>query len=262
MTETATPVDMAHALARAQEIAKEFEGQMDGVPYEAKGVLFSETLFVRAAVGARVPRQVLESGRARGQSTHTLALCFPDSHIASVEYRADSPDVAVAEKRLSGLPNVYLLYGDAREIIRPLLLNGDAVLIDGPKGFRALALAFDLLGTGRPLMVFVHDCHQNTPARRFLERYVPGAFYSDDPEFVKRYSYLDENCTNVSEEDEAYRWSPYDSRTHGSYGPTFACIPWNPVCRFRWLAHLARAQSLLAKWRKSLARMLRGKRRG
>jgi hypothetical protein len=67
----------------------------------------------------------------------------------------------------------------------------DAVLIDGPKDFRALKLALDLLRTGKPCAVFVHDFPPNSPQRKFLERNWPNAFFGDDPLF-KRFQSLDD----------------------------------------------------------------------
>jgi len=128
-----------------------------------------------AAVKPFAPRQILESGRARGKSTLVLARCFPDARIVSVEYDRQSENAAAAEAKLKLCSNVELLYGDSREILPGRLQPGDAVLIDGPKDFRALKLALDLMRTERPCAAFVHDFLANSPQRKFVERNWPAA---------------------------------------------------------------------------------------
>jgi predicted O-methyltransferase YrrM len=140
--------------------------------------------FFYATVRRFAPRQILESGRMRGGSTLMLARCFPQARIISVEFDRNSTHAAIAEAKLKPHANVELLYGDSREILPGRLQPGDAVLIDGPKDFRALKFALRLLRTGKPCAVLIHDFHQDQPARRFVERHWPGAFFSDDPAFA------------------------------------------------------------------------------
>ena len=40
-------------------------------------------------------------------------------------------------------------------------------------------------------MVFIHDLYAGSHERRFLERYFPDAIFSDDPDFVRQYAFLD-----------------------------------------------------------------------
>lgn len=136
-----------------------------------------------AAVKWCAPSQILESGRARGKSTLILARCFPDARIVSVELDRGTENAIAAENKLRGLPNVELLYGDSRTILPERLQPGDAVLIDGPKDFRAVELALEILRTGKPCAVFVHDFPPGAPWRRFVERHFPDAFFGDDPLF-------------------------------------------------------------------------------
>lgn len=136
-----------------------------------------------AAVKPFAPKQILESGRARGKSTMILARCFPQSRIVSVEYERESENAPAAEAKLKNESNVELLYGDSLEILPQKLQDGDAVLIDGPKDFRALKLAINLLRTGKPCAVFIHDFPTASPQRKFVERNFPNAFFGDDPLF-------------------------------------------------------------------------------
>ena len=147
------------------------------------GIWESEMFLFYAAVKPFAPTQILESGRARGKSTLILARCFPESRIISIEYERESENAPAAEVKLKSESNVDLLYGDSREILPQRLQNGDAVLIDGPKDFRAVKLAIDLLRTNKPCVVFVHDFPPSSPQRKFVERNFPNAFFGDDPLF-------------------------------------------------------------------------------
>src|SRR5437588_3623804 len=174
------------------------------------GICESEMFLFDAAVKPFAPKQILESGRARGKSTLILARCFPEARIASVEYDRESENAAFAEAKLKGERNVDLLYGDSRQILPERLQAGDAVLIDGPKDFRALKLALDLLRTGKPCAVFIHDFPPNSPQRKFVERNFPSAFFGDDPLF-QRFQTLD------NERDPR----PNPQRRYG----IFVCLP-------------------------------------
>lgn len=143
-----------------------------------------------AAVKPFAPKQILESGRARGKSTLILARCFPESRIISVEYERQSENAPAAEAKLKSESNVELLYGDSREILPQRLRSGDAILIDGPKDFRALKLAINLLRTGKPCAVFIHDFPPDSPQRKLVERNFSNAFFGDDPLF-QRFQNLD-----------------------------------------------------------------------
>lgn len=162
-----------------------------GLSHEPKGIRRSEMFFFYASAAALNPARIVESGRARAQSTLVLARLFPRALIVSLESNASSPDVAIASERLDEYPNVECLFGDSLRLLPELVEAGDVVLIDGPKDFRALKLAFRLLTSGKPAAVFVHDLWLGSPARGFVDRYLPSALLSDDPEWVQRYAALD-----------------------------------------------------------------------
>ena len=177
---------------RAESLLPEYRQIISTIPPEAGfgGIWESEMFLFYAAVKPFAPKQILESGRARGKSTLILARCFPQSRIISVEYERESENAPAAEAKLKNESNVELLYGDSREILPQRLQSGDAVLIDGPKDFRALKLAVDLLRTGKPCAVFIHDFPSNSPQRKFVERDFPSGFFGDDPLF-QRFQALD-----------------------------------------------------------------------
>src|SRR3984893_14662061 len=136
----------------ADALLPKYRDVISRIPPEAGfgGIWESEMFLFYAAVCPFAPKQILESGRARGKSTLTLARCFPNARIISVEFDRQSENAAAAEAKLKPYSNVELLYGDSREILPERLQTGDAVLIDGPKDFRALKLALQLLHTGKP----------------------------------------------------------------------------------------------------------------
>src|SRR5690242_17914984 len=135
--------------ARADELLPLFRDRIADISPEAGfgGIWESEMFLFFAAVQWCKPQQILESGRARGKSTLILVRCFPESRVVSVELDRGTDNAIAAEQKLSGCPNVELLYGDSRRLLPDRLQEGDAVLIDGPKEFRAVELALEILRT-------------------------------------------------------------------------------------------------------------------
>src|SRR6266404_2868586 len=202
---------------RADGLLPEYREIIGSIPPEAGfgGIWESEMFLFYAAVKPFAPKQILESGRARGKSTLILARCFAGARIISSEYDRQSENAAAAEAKLKSERNVELLYGDSRAILPQRLQTGDAVLIDGPKEFRALKLALQLLATGKPCAVFIHDFYRGQPAWKFVERYWPGAFFSDDPELTAPFRELGSQIDPAYDPDSKHSTSP------------FVCLPRN-----------------------------------
>lgn len=209
-------------LNQSEAAAHEFQALVAGIPYERKGILFSEMFFFWLCARSVKPNRILESGRARGQSTLILSHCFPDTEILSVEYDDKSPDVAVAAERLRDRSNVRQLFGDATRLLPEMAQEGDVALIDGPKGYRGLRLVLKLLAGGRLPMVFVHDTAAGSPEREFLSRRVPEAIYSDLPAFAEIAHHLDQGAWD--ELPESHRWTVAGPPQAG-YGFSLACLP-------------------------------------
>jgi protein-L-isoaspartate O-methyltransferase len=161
-----------------------------GVLHDLKAIRPCEGFFVFALLGSDPPPRILESGRGRGYSTEVFARCFPATRILSVELERNSADTKIAAERLKARENVQCRFGDARLALPRLIEPGDVVVIDGPKDFRALKLAFRLLRTGKPRAVFVHDLERRSTARRFLEQHIPGVLFSDEEEFLRYYGFV------------------------------------------------------------------------
>jgi hypothetical protein len=220
---------LSQAILQANARRQEFSSLVAGIPYERKGILNSEMFFLWLCAQTVKPKRVLESGRARGQSTLILARCFPDTEIISVEYDRNSPDVPVAETRLANEGNVRLLYGDATHLLQEIAQPGDIALIDGPKGFRGVRFALNLLASSRVPLVFVHDTGPGTAERRFFERALPAARYSDEPQVAAETHALDDEVS--AEIPPAHR---YAARQGGpGYGYGLACLPYQAGTRER-----------------------------
>lgn len=234
-------------LSNAAVIARDYAEHVKDIDVSFKGIAYSEMLFLCATVQELVPRQIVESGRAEGNSTLILARMFPDTQIVSIEYESDSPDAEVAHRRLKKLPNVAPLFGDARVLLQHIVLDGDVVLIDGPKRFRALRLAFKLLNTGKVKAVFLHDMRQGLAERTFTEENIPEAFFSDDQTYVDIYAYLDEPIFSND------GWRPYflHGERQKSYFATLACIPYDPNRSYSTLLARATARSNLDRLARS-----------
>lgn len=217
-----TPVSKDAALTRAHELLPQFQAAIADIPPEAGfgGIWESEMFLFYAVVRPLAPKQILESGRARGKSTLLLAKCFPDARIVSIELDRDTENARAAEAKLKPHANVDLLYGDSRALMLQCLQHGDAVLIDGPKDFRALKLAVDLLATNKPSVVFVHDFPRGSGVRCFAEKNWRGVFFGDDPVFEKFRAI-----------DAARDPRPADARK--GYGVFAVFPPWLPEPKWR-----------------------------
>jgi hypothetical protein len=240
------PEALANALLEAGARRDEFRRLIADIPYERKGILNSEMYFLWLCAGTVKPKRVLESGRARGQSTLILARCFPDAEIISVEYGRNSPDVPVAEARLKGEANVRLLFGDATQLLPQMAEPGDIALIDGPKGFRGVRFALDLLAGGEVPLVFVHDAGPGTGERRFFERALPAARYSDEPPVAAATHLLDDE--DAADIPPTHRYAARQGNPGYGYG--LACLPYQAATSYRMLklrAALAGTSERLAR---------------
>jgi hypothetical protein len=224
-------MDPARISIAATEALSAFQSRVAGIPYERKGILYSEMFFLYLCAQAAKPSRIFESGRARGQSTLLLSAVFPDLDVVSIESDADSPDVQVAQERLRGRDKVSMRFGDATRILPAEVRKGDVVLIDGPKGFRGLRLALRLLATGRVTQVFLHDCGLGTEERAFLDAHLRGLVYSDAIEFARIARALDAGCSTDIPPDRRFD----GERPPRAYGYGLACIPFNPAVSYRML---------------------------
>ncbi len=202
-------------LSTAGRLLPRYLAAVDDLSHENKGIRRSELFFFYALVAPKNPPRIVESGRARAQSTLVLSRLFPQTAIVSLESDPDSPDVAVAAERLHGCENVDCRFGDSIFLLPDMVEPDDVVLIDGPKDFRALKLALRLLGSGIPSAVFVHDLWLGSPARTFVDRHLSSALLSDDPRWVERHARLDSQKQQPSSHSLGQR---------RAYGATLGCF--------------------------------------
>jgi|SRR5439155_17272503 len=233
----------------AADMLSAFQRRVDGIPYERKGILYSEMFFLYLCAQSAMPNRVVESGRARGQSTLMLSTIFSDSQVVSIESDPHSPDVQVAQERLRGRNNVSLRFGDATRILPAEVRQGDVVLIDGPKGFRGLRLALRLLATGKLKQVFVHDCALGSEERAFLDAHLRGALYSDSIEFARIARVLDAGCWAEIPPDRRFD----GERPPHAYGYGLACIPFDPTAPYRTLFARAVVAGIRSRFAHSIA---------
>jgi len=178
-------------LAEAVRSLPDYLAITDGLTHESKGIRRSELFFCYALIAPQPPAKIIESGRARAQSTLVLSLLFPNALIVSLESDANSPDAAIAEQRLKDRNNVECRFGDSLVILPELARAEDLIVIDGPKDFRALKLALRLLSENKVRGVFVHDLWLGSPARGFVDQHLPSTLLSDDSRWVQTYASLD-----------------------------------------------------------------------
>jgi hypothetical protein len=205
----------------ASEIEAMFPGLIDE-PYEARGIIHSEMALIMARCRKLGVRNVIESGRARGQSTYIMAKYMPDVHVYSIEAR-DGEDIRFGRERLASMPNVTLLTGDGALCVEELASSAalrTAVLLDGPKGAAAVEILQECFLLPDIVVGFIHDMRKldhggPSPHRAAAEAAFPWRMYSDHPVLVERYAFLD---TKVIEAGGPC--GPEHEKQYGSYGPT------------------------------------------
>lgn len=177
-------------LNKFDDFYDEFKDVTENIDDENRGILRSEAFFVRCLCGAS-PKRIIESGRARGQSTYLLAKSLPNTKIISIEYDKDSVDSQFALERLSEYENVQCLFGDSRKLIPRLVEDGDILLIDGPKDMDALNLIAKISNKVRLAGAFIHDAYEGSILRQWLSTFKPKLLYSDHYEYISKYCHLD-----------------------------------------------------------------------
>ena len=167
---------------------------------------------------------VIESGRARGQSTYLLAKYLPDTQIHSVELRGELLDEAVARERVALYSHVTLHAGDGSILVPELAKAASpkrtAILCDGPKGATAVAILERCFEDPHVIVGFIHDMRKldhggPSPHRQVAIDRLPNHKFSDDPVLVAGSSWMDEEIIKAGGPA-----GPAHEKEFGSYGPT------------------------------------------
>ena len=190
-------------------------------PHEARGILNSEMALIIQTIVRFDAKRVIESGRARGQSTYLLGKYLPDREIHSIELRGDHPDEAFARARLSGMGNVALHYGSGIDLVPHLASQSQertAILLDGPKGAAAVGILETCFKMPHVRFGFIHDMRRldhglPSPHRAVAIERLPMHKFSDDPAIVAASSWIDANAVSGT-------CGPAFEAEFGSYGPT------------------------------------------
>lgn len=226
---------VAQSSAAIPEQDRIFAGR---IALESRGMLSSEAIMF-AAVCRRIGVQViLESGRARGQSTDVISQALPDVLLHSIEYD-DDEDARYGVERLKNRANVVLHRGDSLRIAPRLLArerSRAALLVDGPKGLDAVRFAQTVIAKyPQIVLVGIHDMHNYDTTKRgrpnFARLHFTHAFdvacFSDDDTLLATYAQFDEGSGHTPWMKGAWNL--------GSYGPTLgiALITWRDRERAR-----------------------------
>lgn len=191
-------------------------------PYEHRGIIHSEMALVLHALKRLRIERVIESGRARAQSTWIMATYLPHLDIHSVEMR-DDEDARFGRERVGNLRNVTLYEGDGRELV-PMLAWLDerptAVLLDGPKGEAAVAILEQCFKRQHVRIGFIHDMRRldhggPSPHRAAAVERLPKHLFSDEPALIEQFSWLDGQVIAAGGPVGAAHEAEF-----GSYGPT------------------------------------------
>ena len=197
-----------------------------------RGIWVSEMFAFCALCRALKIQTVIESGVYLGQSTDVL-----DGFLSS-EIQIHSIDRILKEELLARYKNnhrIKFYVGDGEVEIPRLLsqLGSDAmkaILLDGPKGGTALTLTKDCFKDDKNVVfVAIHDVYASSASRSLMESSCNG-WYTDDPEFVERYKYMDEGKYDRWMDERGYGKKPYILiRPEGvskmnSYGPTLGFL--------------------------------------
>jgi hypothetical protein len=195
---------------------------MAAEPYEPRGILHSEMALIIHTCRRLGVRTVVESGRARGQSTYMLAKYMAEADIHSVELR-NHPDEEVARERLAGFSNVRLVNGDGTALVPMIAASLPvplAILLDGPKGAAAVAILEECFRWPHVRIGFIHDMRRldhgaASPHRAVAMSRLPRHAFSDDAQLVAGSSWMDAQI--IASGGPA---GPAHEAVHGSYGPT------------------------------------------
>lgn len=197
--------------------------------FESKGIFNSEMLLFISLVKYFGIKLIIESGRAKGQSSQIIALSCKNSSykIYSIEAETYSPDIKVAFNNLKNFKNLNLLFGNSFNIIPKLITEECCILIDGPKGAGAIRLAKILIEKPLVKAIFIHDLHKDSPYRLFAEKIFNNCFFTDDLDYIKKFRHLDQKCwLDQRQYQETKSWAPYrrDNKIMKSYSSTLSVI--------------------------------------
>lgn len=200
------------------DICRDYEEDFITVPYENRG-MFNSELFLVVSLCKHYNLRVVESGRARGHSTETIAVNGID--IISIDHASDD-DIQYSKKKLKKYKNVKLVYGDSREMVNHYTHQPCFLLEDGMKGQTAIRFVINKLINNNVRFAGVHDLYRPNPDRDYADHYKP--FCTDSDPFVDAFRYMDKECWEKLDEIGGIPERPYYRRGKKieSYASTLA----------------------------------------
>jgi len=203
--------------------------------WEPRGILLSEGFAVCSFCDLFEIDLLIESGIYNGRSTKIWAEYLQDKKVIAI----DKNILPSTRSSLSTYNNLDMMEGDANRLVL-LAINQNkekriGVFIDGPKGIKAINLARKIMRSNNVYFVGIHDmcknnksnCTVKSEAREEMERESNyKAFFTDEEDFVHRYSYLDDLEINSFDQEQNLSWEPFFIKRDGkiidlgSYGPT------------------------------------------
>ena len=107
-----------------------------------------------------------------------------------------------------------------------MALDGDVVIIDGPKDMDALLLLHKICQKRKISQAFIHDAYHGSLLRSWLEVFRKNVVYSDDSHFLTKYCHVDKQKSDK----ELKFWSdPKSYPAKKVYGGTFVCFDANDL---------------------------------
>ncbi|MCK5604317.1 hypothetical protein KAR91_20680 [Candidatus Pacearchaeota archaeon] len=190
----------------------------------SRGILNSEGFAFCAMVDHLGAKLIMESGVCNGGSTTIIGKYFTGIPIVSVDLKTK----VEASIRTSIFHNVTLVSGDSNVLLPQAIdVFADkkiAVLIDGPKGEKAIKLALDSINISNVVMVGIHDLFRSLHGEPKRDRVIfdnlsLDKFATDDIEFVNLFGHLD----TENDGTPFVRHEKYCHKSQG-YGPTLGLL--------------------------------------
>ncbi len=155
-----------------------------------RGIMFSEGFALSSAIKDLNAKIVLESGTAFGGSCEMMAITCPDVKILTTDLHEIYDSERFSRERLSKYGNVLCKTANSLELLPNILSRSSVdnvfIFIDGPKGYGALQLAFDLLNEfpEKILAIGIHDVRYDSPVADQIRKIFNNYMFTDDPEGV------------------------------------------------------------------------------
>lgn len=214
---------------------EKFKNNVMPVEWVPRGILMSEGFSVCATADALNVDLIIESGIFNGKSTVIWSKYFSHCNIPVI-----AVDLVIREKAKGNLQSfidnkqLTVLTGNGITLLPELIRQNSnkkiGLFIDGPKSYEAVDLAKVCFSqSSNVLFSAFHDSNKASTTRGYLEKWGVPKFYTDDEDFISKYSFLDADESQYDYEQNL-QWTPYkilpNRSLGGSYGMTM-CIAFN-----------------------------------